>query len=97
MIQTNKSFLCGAGAFGYFEVTHDISRYCKAKVFEHIGKTTPIAVRFSTVGKNTSCHVFRYDSYLIIVYNFERYFSPSLCCPMNVHEHRVTVIGTCAN
>lgn len=41
-----------AGAFGYFEVTHDITRYCKAKVFEHVGKTTPIAVRFSTVGKN---------------------------------------------
>lgn len=39
----------GAGAFGYFEVTHDITRYCKAKVFEHIGKRTPIAVRFSTV------------------------------------------------
>uniref|UniRef100_A0A672JDE1 Catalase n=1 Tax=Salarias fasciatus TaxID=181472 RepID=A0A672JDE1_SALFA len=39
----------GAGAFGYFEVTHDISRYSKAKVFEHVGKTTPIAIRFSTV------------------------------------------------
>uniref|UniRef100_A0A8C9T5K2 Catalase n=1 Tax=Scleropages formosus TaxID=113540 RepID=A0A8C9T5K2_SCLFO len=39
----------GAGAFGYFEVTHDIARFCKAKVFEHVGKTTPIAVRFSTV------------------------------------------------
>ncbi|XP_042562990.1 catalase-like [Clupea harengus] len=39
----------GAGAFGYFEVTHDISRFCKAKVFEHVGKTTPIAIRFSTV------------------------------------------------
>ncbi|CAI5763602.1 catalase-like isoform X1 [Podarcis lilfordi] len=39
----------GAGAFGYFEVTHDITRYCKAKVFEHIGKRTPIAIRFSTV------------------------------------------------
>ncbi|XP_076120452.1 catalase [Alosa pseudoharengus] len=39
----------GAGAFGYFEVTHDISRYCKANVFEHVGKTTPIAIRFSTV------------------------------------------------
>uniref|UniRef100_A0A8C1KEC1 Catalase n=1 Tax=Cyprinus carpio TaxID=7962 RepID=A0A8C1KEC1_CYPCA len=39
----------GAGAFGYFEVTHDITRYCKAKVFEHVGKTTPIAIRFSTV------------------------------------------------
>ncbi|XP_043511204.1 catalase isoform X1 [Frieseomelitta varia] len=40
----------GAGAFGYFEVTHDITRYCKAKVFSSIGKRTPIAVRFSTVG-----------------------------------------------
>ncbi|XP_056383683.1 catalase [Hyla sarda] len=39
----------GAGAFGYFEVTHDITRYSKAKVFEYIGKRTPIAVRFSTV------------------------------------------------
>uniref|UniRef100_A0A8B9PF12 Catalase n=1 Tax=Apteryx owenii TaxID=8824 RepID=A0A8B9PF12_APTOW len=39
----------GAGAFGYFEVTHDITKYCKAKVFEHIGKRTPIAIRFSTV------------------------------------------------
>ncbi|XP_003389936.1 PREDICTED: catalase-like [Amphimedon queenslandica] len=40
----------GAGAFGYFEVTHDITNYCKAKVFNKIGKRTPIAVRFSTVG-----------------------------------------------
>uniref|UniRef100_A0A8C5D2Z3 Catalase n=1 Tax=Gouania willdenowi TaxID=441366 RepID=A0A8C5D2Z3_GOUWI len=39
----------GAGAFGYFEVTHDITRYSKASVFEHVGKTTPVAVRFSTV------------------------------------------------
>ncbi|XP_015988582.2 catalase [Rousettus aegyptiacus] len=39
----------GAGAFGYFEVTHDITRYSKAKVFEHVGKRTPVAVRFSTV------------------------------------------------
>jgi len=40
----------GSGAFGYFEVTHDISKYCKAKIFEHVGKRTPLAVRFSTVG-----------------------------------------------
>jgi catalase len=40
----------GAGAFGYFEVTHDISKYCKAKLFDTIGKRTPVAVRFSTVG-----------------------------------------------
>ncbi|XP_075044441.1 catalase-like [Mixophyes fleayi] len=38
----------GAGAFGYFEVTHDITKYCKAQVFQHIGKKTPVAVRFST-------------------------------------------------
>eukprot|EP00731_Ephydatia_muelleri_P022009 Em0014g600a len=40
----------GAGAFGYFEVTHDITKYCKAKIFSHVGKKTPIAIRFSTVG-----------------------------------------------
>ncbi|XP_055379055.1 catalase [Condylostylus longicornis] len=40
----------GAGAFGYFEVTHDITKYTAAKVFSEIGKRTPIAVRFSTVG-----------------------------------------------
>lgn len=40
----------GGGAFGYFEVTHDISKYCAAKVFGKVGKRTPIAIRFSTVG-----------------------------------------------
>uniref|UniRef100_A0A1Y1N1W6 Catalase core domain-containing protein n=1 Tax=Photinus pyralis TaxID=7054 RepID=A0A1Y1N1W6_PHOPY len=39
----------GAGAFGYFEVTHDISKYCAAKVFK-VGQKTRIGVRFSTVG-----------------------------------------------
>uniref|UniRef100_A0A1I8NII9 Catalase core domain-containing protein n=1 Tax=Musca domestica TaxID=7370 RepID=A0A1I8NII9_MUSDO len=40
-------FTKGAGAFGYFEVTHDISRYCAATIFEKIMKRTPIACRFS--------------------------------------------------
>lgn len=40
----------GAGAFGYFEVTNDISKYTAAKVFSAIGKKTKIGVRFSTVG-----------------------------------------------
>ncbi|XP_025191839.1 catalase [Melanaphis sacchari] len=40
----------GGGAFGYFEVTHDITKYCKAEIFSSIGKQTPVAVRFSTVG-----------------------------------------------
>lgn len=30
----------GAGAFGYFEVTHDITKYSAAKLFEKIGKRT---------------------------------------------------------
>jgi len=40
----------GAGAHGYFKVTHDITKYTKAKVFESVGKVTPIFARFSTVG-----------------------------------------------
>lgn len=41
----------GAGAHGYFEVTSsEITKYCKAKLFEKVGKKTPIFLRFSTVG-----------------------------------------------
>jgi catalase len=39
----------GAGAFGVFTVTHDITRFTKAKIFSEIGKTTPMFARFSTV------------------------------------------------
>src|ERR1700684_1694922 len=39
----------GAGAHGTFTVTHDISRYTKAKIFSKIGKQTPMFARFSTV------------------------------------------------
>lgn len=37
------------GAFGYFEVTHDISHICKAKLFSSVGQKTPVAARFSPV------------------------------------------------
>lgn len=40
----------GAGAHGYLEVTHDISKYTKAKLFSKVGKRTPLLIRFSTVG-----------------------------------------------
>ncbi|MDH2434081.1 catalase [Pokkaliibacter sp. MBI-7] len=39
----------GAGAYGRFTVTADISRYSKAAVFAGVGKETPVFVRFSTV------------------------------------------------
>ena len=40
----------GSGAHGYFEVTNDVSKYCKAKFLNRVGKRTPVLVRFSTVG-----------------------------------------------
>jgi catalase len=40
----------GAGAGGYFEVTHDIARYTRAKFLSAVGKRTEVFVRFSTVG-----------------------------------------------
>ncbi|MFB6467336.1 catalase KatA [Cytobacillus sp. Hz8] len=39
----------GAGAHGYFEVTNDMSKYTKAKIFNGVGKRTPMFIRFSTV------------------------------------------------
>ena len=39
----------GSGAYGAFTVTHDITKYTKAKIFSEIGKKTDMFVRFSTV------------------------------------------------
>ncbi|CAJ0998153.1 Catalase [Sodalis praecaptivus] len=40
----------GSGAYGTFRVTQDIRRLTTASPFEHIGKETPVLLRFSTVG-----------------------------------------------
>lgn len=40
----------GSGAYGTFTVTRDITALSHAKLFESIGKQTPIFLRFSTVG-----------------------------------------------
>jgi len=40
----------GSGAYGSFTVTHDVSKYTKAKLFSGIGKQTETFLRFSTVG-----------------------------------------------
>jgi catalase len=39
----------GSGAYGTFTVTHDITRFTKAKLFAQPGKQTEVFVRFSTV------------------------------------------------
>lgn len=40
----------GSGAHGYFEVTNDVSKYCKAAFLSQVGKRTPVFIRLSTVG-----------------------------------------------
>ncbi|XCI75439.1 MAG: catalase [Flavobacteriales bacterium] len=40
----------GTGAYGTLTITHDITRYTRAKIFSKVGKQTRLFVRFSTVG-----------------------------------------------
>ncbi len=40
----------GTGAFGTFTVTHDITKYTRAKLFSEIGNKCRVLIRFSTVG-----------------------------------------------
>jgi len=40
----------GAGAYGHFEVTKDVTKYTCAKFLSGIGKKTEVFLRFSTVG-----------------------------------------------
>jgi catalase len=39
----------GSGAFGYFEVTADVTPWTRAAFLNQVGKRTPVLVRFSTV------------------------------------------------
>ena len=39
----------GSGAFGTFTVTHDITRYARARIFSQVGKKTELFTRFTTV------------------------------------------------
>ncbi|GGI54466.1 catalase [Oxalicibacterium solurbis] len=39
----------GSAAYGTFTVTHDITKYTKAKLFSQVGKKTDLFLRFSTV------------------------------------------------
>src|SRR5882672_1177283 len=40
----------GSAAYGTFTVTHDITKYTRARLFSQIGKQTKTILRFSTVG-----------------------------------------------
>lgn len=39
----------GSGAYGHFTVTHDITKYTRAKMFSEVGSKTDLFMRFSSV------------------------------------------------
>src|SRR3984893_12723356 len=39
----------GSGAFGYFEVTADVTQWTRAAFLNKVGKRTPLVIRFSIV------------------------------------------------
>nr|WP_089609705.1 catalase [Dehalobacterium formicoaceticum] len=49
LIPERRMHAKGSGAFGEFTVTHDITKYSKAKIFSQVGKKTKMFMRFSTV------------------------------------------------
>ncbi|WP_428830895.1 catalase [Dehalobacterium formicoaceticum] len=49
LIPERRMHAKGSGAFGEFTVTHDITKYSKAKIFSKVGKKTKMFMRFSTV------------------------------------------------
>ncbi len=58
------------------QVTHDITDICKASVFSHVGKQTPVAVRFSTVGgESGSADTARYRDRRLVKCSKERRFA----------------------
>jgi len=42
----------GAAAHGYFELTHSLEKFSKARVLSKVGERVPVFVRFSTVAGN---------------------------------------------
>ena len=48
----------GAGAYGTFTVTNDITKYTKAKLFSEVGKQTEVFARFSTVANLKVVRIF---------------------------------------
>ncbi|KAG9094732.1 hypothetical protein FRC06_010531, partial [Ceratobasidium sp. 370] len=61
---------CGSSAFGYFQVTHDVSHLTKAGLFQP-GKKTPAYTRFSTVtyGRNPKTGLIDYNAWFDFLAN----------------------------
>ena len=49
VIPERRTHAKGSAAYGRFTVTHDITKYTRAKIFSQIGKKTDMFLRFSTV------------------------------------------------
>ena len=58
-----------------WQVTHDLTHLCKASLFSQVGKQTPVALRFSTVGgesgsADTARYTVQYCSNVIQIYKY---------------------------
>ena len=60
----------GSGAFGTFTVTHDITKYTRAKIFSEIGKKTEMFARFDFAAEQTGGHAGA-DAERTVVVNIE--------------------------
>ncbi|MDB5093667.1 MAG: catalase [Candidatus Eremiobacteraeota bacterium] len=45
----------GGGAFGHFEVTHDVTEYTRADFLSRVGKRTGVLARFGSVASEHAC------------------------------------------
>jgi catalase len=45
----------GGGAFGYFEVTHDVTEYTRADFLSRVGKRTGALARFASLASEQAC------------------------------------------
>ncbi|RVE48570.1 hypothetical protein evm_006759 [Chilo suppressalis] len=79
----------GSGAFGYFIVTHDVSQYTSADVFNRIGKKTPVFGRFSTAVSNKGTPELARDSKALSVKMYTNEGNLDfLCSSLPVYDYR---------
>ncbi|XP_064292179.1 catalase-like isoform X2 [Plodia interpunctella] len=79
----------GSGAHGYFVVTHDVSKYTSAAVFNGIGKKTPVFGRFSPATPNLGGPELNRDiKGLAVKYYTEEGNLDHLCLHLPVYMYR---------
>ncbi|EDW88563.1 catalase [Drosophila yakuba] len=88
-IPERVAYAKGAGAFGYFECTHDISKFCAAAIFDKVRKRTAIAMRFSVAsGEEGSADTVREQRGFAVKFYTDDGIWDIVGCNMPVHYVR---------